>query len=386
MLTAQRLVELEASEDFQATADTLREYLETLSPNEKGNLLSLVEMYDRHTLDEMVKQAQTVGNEPAETFTRVAAIIRRTQDAVGDLGKLAEKVELLQKEAAALPVEPLPLDAAGVKPPYELPVLSFSTKPEYPVIAAMQKGHPLKVLKTGGWAVIGGRANENQYPTPELVADLLARHVVIPAPGQPWSDPKECYLSAIGWRGMGCLYTDQTAKIEARTYELCGTAEDNATAQYWRSVTAEWRARQARRSTTPGWDKYNEFTLTVSDNITGDGVKTITVIFEPGRGKAQVSAPDFFEFFGEMNAEGYHQHSRSQGTLGKTVTQTAFEIVAPLCAKFAEDNKHAKNADAKRKAAETRAAARPPKPVAPPLTVVDEGEDADELARALGIL
>jgi hypothetical protein len=253
-------------------------------------------------------------------------------------------------------------------PDYQLPILSVAGSPAYAVVAVMQKGRVLRRTATG-WAVLAAKPADVVRPTDETVADMLARHLIVPAPGSKWDNPRECYLSAIGWRAVGCMYTDQTAAIELRVYELAGTDRDNDVARKYRSTTAEWRARVARRETTPAWDhKLNEFFLTVPDKVSGDGVKTVTVIFESGR----PSAPDHFEFFGDVNAKGYHHHTQGQGeTLRATVSQRAFELACELCAAYAEEKRSI--------------AAHTPKPK-PVLRILDEGDDAEALARELGLL
>jgi hypothetical protein len=207
----------------------------------------------------------------------------------------------------------------------------------------------------------------NRTPVSDAaVRELFARGLIVPTPGNPWSNPGAFYLSAAGWRAMGCIYTDRTAEVEARVYELAGTERDNDRARMYRSVTAEWRARQARQATNPTWDKWCEWFLTIPDRVTGDGVKTVTVLFESGR----PSGADHFEFFGAaVNEKGYYQHAQARcSTLGRTVIERAGEIVFPVCAAYAEEQRIAKS----------RRAAR--------LRVIDDDDDPEALARELGLL
>jgi len=380
MLTAERLAQLSASDDHHETAKALREYVDSLEANERNNLLALVDMNDAAKLDAMAKEAAGK-NQAAAVFVGVAATMRRAKDAIAKLAAMKGKLDALEAAGATeLPPGSHIIDTEA-KTPYELPVISFAGKPEYAILAVMQKGVPLKLTKVNGWGVLGSKPSDQKYTTPELVADLLARHVVVPAPGQSWENPTECFLSAIGWRGMGCCYTDRSSQIESRVYELCGSPHDNPTARRWRSILAEWRARQAKRDTLAGWNRYAEFPITIPDKVTGDGVKTITVLFECGRvGAASQNAPDHFEFFGEVNAQGYHQHIQGVGaTTGKSVNQHAYDIAAKMCAEYAAERKAAAKPP---KAAK----AKPVKPAAPPLTVLDDNDDADAMARELGLL
>lgn len=358
--TLPELREIELAGDVEALAKYLRDYLDSLAEVERANLLALVEMYPVAKLRDMAEQALELDNEAGAFTTVVAAIIK---DARGQMEKFKADLQKLDEAQAAV--------AAALRPAYELPVLSLSRDTEvYDCVAKMQRGNPLRKTKVQGWGVLGQKASENLFISDAAYERMRAAEIIVPAPGEPWNNPRECYLSAIGWRAMGCLYSDLTAKAEARVYELAGTPEDTDTARRYRAIFAEWRARQARRATTPAWDKYSEFTLTIPEKVTGDGVKTVTVVFETGR----PSAPDVFEFHGDVNAKGYHQHGQTQGTtLSQTVTQRAYDLACDLCAAYAAECKAAKRAAPK------------PKPVAPLIKIVDEGEDADELAAELGL-
>jgi hypothetical protein len=223
-----------------------------------------------------------------------------------------------------------------------------------------------------GWAVLGQNPAERLYPTAETVVRFVERGLLVPAIGQPWdASATEYNLSAVGWRALGWLYTDRTAEVELRVYEVAGTLRDTPLARRFRSITADWRARQARRDTTPGWNRWSEFDLTVSDKVTGDGTQTVTVLFESGK---QSGGNDVFEFFGPVNSAGYAQHTQAKNTmLSATVNQRAYEIAVELVGKFATEKAELKRAEA----------ARAPKP---PLRIIDPDDDAVALAMSLGLL
>lgn len=396
MLTLARLDELAELNDPKLTGRELREYLDTLDELSKANLVALADMKPAVELVAMSKHAPDEGK---AVFTRVAAIIRQATDAVGEIKKAAEETDvaaILAKLVDAAEIapageaaeatqtsEPVGVGIQNAEPYttlYELPVFSLvGDRDVYDTVARMQKGREIKHTVTGGWVVLGAKPSENHYVDDAVVSRMVERHLLIPAlGGKPGQEPKAYNLSAVAWRCMGCLYTDQSAKAELQVYSVLGTDKDNPTAKRWRSVLADWRARQARKDTTPGWNRYSEFPLTLGDKITGDGTQTVTVIFDSGDG----SGADAFEFYGAcLNEKGYFQHTRSKGTVGKTVSQLAYDLAAAEAGRYAEAKKDAARAEAVR----AKAAAKQ-KPAEPPLKILDDGDDAEALAAELGIL
>ena len=351
LFTTEALDALAKCGNVPAIKAAVQAYLTTLDVTSIGNLYALAKMNTPAELAALATEAD--GKNPAAaTFVRVAHLSRLIADDAA-------------KEAA--------------KPPYELPVFSLAKDDEiYPLCAQMQKGFVLKNTKVSGWAVLGKKPAEYLYPKPETVARMLEKGLIVPAIGQPWSDGcSEYLLSAIGWRCMGVLYTDQSAAVELRVYEVAGDANrDTDRARKYRTVLADWRARQARRDTAPGWNRWSEFPLTLTDKVTGNGAQTVTVLFESGR----PDAPDVFEFFGPVNEKGYHQQSQQQGSVtSQTVNQKAFDIASALAAEFAEAKRNGRKAV-------TAKPPKPPKPVAPTLKVLDDGDNPEELAALLGIV
>lgn len=361
------LHELALRNDPTETAKAMRTYTESLEPQELANLTALAELNTADKLVQMALDADVQGKPHAAIFTMWASIIRRAKDAMSRAsGNTAAGVV-----DVASPLAPYATHSPGE--PWALPVVSLTADQQvYELVSKLQKGRPVRHTKTSGWAVLGGKPSENLYVEDAVVKRAFENGIIVPNVGEPWSmEAKEFNLSAVGWRGMGCLYTDRTAAAELRVYEVAGTKADTPEAKKHRSVTAEYRMRQARRDVTPGWNRYGEFTLTLTEKETGDAVKTVTVVFESGR----PSNPDAFEFYSDALLNGYHQHIQGQGaTVGKTVEQRARELIVPLVKLFCEEQR----ADARSR--------KPKKPPAPPLTVLDEGDDADALARELGIL
>lgn len=279
-------------------------------------------------------------------------------------------------ESASQPttVQPTITDASAYTELYTLPVFTLANdRAVYEAVSAMQRGRTLKRRVTGSWAIVGARPNESIYPDDETVARMLARNLLIPALGQKGDDVTEYNLSAIAWRCAGCYFTDEAAKIELAAYSVMGTEKDNDTARRWRAVTADWRTRQGRRDTSPTWGKFCEFPLALGDKVTGDGTKAVTVVYDYG---AQVST---LEFYGPVNAAGYMTHSVHTGHYGnRSLSQYAYDIAADHAASLAHDVSVARKAEAVR--------ARHAKPPAPPLVIVEAGDDADALAAELGIL
>lgn len=401
MLTLDTLTALAEGNDPKATTAALRAYFDTLDENEVRNLVALAEM---RTAAELVEMSKAAPDETKAVFTRVAAIVRQASDSLGEIkkaaddmnvaaimAKLIEAAEIVpENEAAAQTSEPLaPVAGVGIQAAepytelYELPVFSLvGDRAVYDCVARMQKGKPVTQTVTGGWMVQGSKPAETLYVEPPVIARMVERHLLVPAlGGKPGQEPKAYNLSAIAWRCMGCLYTDQTAKIEAQVYSVLGTDRDNPTAARWRAVVADWRARQARKDVTPGWNRYAEFPVTLGEKVTLDGTQTVTVIFDAG----ERDTPDTFEFYGAcLNEKAYLQVTRAKGTLGKTVSQMAYDLAAKAANTYANEKKTASRAEAVRAKAEK--SAKPAKPEEPPLRVIDEGDDPEALAAMLGIL
>lgn len=393
MLTLANLDELATRNEPAATSAALRSYLETLTDIECRNLVALAEMKAAAELVEMSKAAP---DEEKAVFTRVAAIIRQATDSLGEIKKFAEEADvkriLLQLAEAAETQSSEPL-APPVAPPrvgiqlaerytelYELPVFSLAGDREvYDAVSKMQRGREIKRTVTGGWMVQGGKPADTGHYDEAVVARMIERHLLAPAlGGKPGEEPKAYNLTAIAWRCAGCVYTDKAAEIEKQVYSVLGTERDNPTAARWRAVLADWRARQARKDVTPGWNRFGEFTVALGDKVTGKGTETVTVIFDRGEG----NGPDSFEFYGKcLNESAYLQVSRSKASHGKTVSQIAYDIAAEAAAGFAKATREHERVTAVR--AKAQKAIKPP---APPLTVLDEGDDAEALAASLGIL
>ena len=406
MLTLARLDELAAARDPKETSAALREYVESLPGHDKRNLIAMAEL--KPAL-ELVKMAGDAPEESEAVFVRVAAIIRHASDSLGELTKAAEEMDIaaimarLIEAAEAvpqplaspaqtsepLPSAPAPVAGVGIQNAepytelYELPVFSLVGDREvYDTVAKMQKGRSIKETVTGGWFVAGAKPSENHYTELPVAERMIERHLLIPALGLKANNPhKEYNLSAIAWRCMGCLYTDKTAEIELQVYSVLGTDRDNPTARRWRSVVADWRARQARKDTTPGWNRYAEFTTSLGDKVTGDGAHTVVVVFDSGAD----TSPDTFEFYGAcLNEKGYLQYSRPKGAVGKTVSQMAFDLASAAALEYTKDKQRESRAEAARaKAAKSVKIAKPPAPV---LSIIDDGDDAEALAAELGII
>lgn len=375
MLSLEQVKELTSANNIFACTPALADYFAGLEEVNKGNFTALVDMRSAEQLAALAKEAEAVGNDSAAIFTLFALIASKTR--VLFAAENDPRRTTLEELNAAVEQR-----SAELNPPYELPVLSLAGTDGYTVAAQMQKGAILKLTQVGGWCVLGKRPGENVYPTDAAVADLIARHLIVPAIGQPWDGTaKEYLLSAIGWRALGCLYTDHTAAVERRVYEVIGTDRDNNSARRFRTVTADWRARQARKDISPGWNRWSEFPITIPEKITGDGVKTVVCLFESGR----PNNPDVFEFFGDAILTGHHQYTQGQGaTLNGTVFDRAYKLAADLCRIHAEIKR-----EIKREIKLAAKAVKPPKAAKPaplPLTIMDAGEDADDLAAALGLL
>lgn len=389
MFTIARLEELAKLNDPQATADFLREYTDSLDEPDRRNLIAMAEL---KTADELAAMAKAAPQETEAVFVGAAAIIRRAIDAIADIRKAGSSVDvaaLLSKlaEAAELTADVVTQNSEAVATPepepvkYELPVFSLVGDREvYDTVAKMQRGRTLKNSTTSGWFVAGSKPSENHFVSADLVAGMVGRGLLVPALGtKDGTEPKEFNLSAIAWRCMGCIYTDKTAEIELQVYSVLGTDKDNATARRWRMVAADWRARQMRKDVSPGWNRYAEFPVTLGDKVTGCGTQTVTVIFDSG--EANGSGVDHFELYSEyLNDKGYLQVTRSKGTVGKTVSQLAYELSVAEATRHAADKKNATRANA------ARARVATPKPAAPVLAVLDDGDDAEALAASLGIL
>jgi hypothetical protein len=382
MLTLARLNELATLNDPKQTGDALREYGDSLAEHDRRNLVAMAEL---KPAADLLKMSADAPQEEEAVFVRVAAIIRHAHDSLDELRKAAETMDVAAIMSRLVEVaEAIPTMPEATVTPYELPVFSLvGDQPVYETVAKLQKGRALKSTVTSGWMVPGVRPAENHYVPDDVVERMLAQSLIVPGVGSKPGAVKEYNLSVIGWRCMGCLYTDRTAYHELRTYELIGTDKDNPTAARFRSISADWRARQARKDTTPGWNRYTEFDLTISDKVTGNGVKTVTVIFDSGDG----ATPDAWEFYGDcLNASGYFGTTTNKGRgVGKTVSQLAFDFATAEAAKYAKTRVNDEKAEAARK----KLAAKPvkePKPPKPKLVVIEEGEDADALARELGLL
>lgn len=374
-MTTTALHELNLRNDPKEIAKALAAYTETLEGVELANLTALADLNPFEKLFQMALDADVSGKEKAAEFTMWAAIVRRTKDEIAKAPGLLNDIANIKAQLEAVEKNPLaPYVTYSPGESWQLPVVSLTADQEvYHVVAKLQKGRPLRHTKTAGWAILGGKPSETAYVETPVVERMFANGLVVPNVGEPWSmEAKEFNLSAVGWRGMGCLYTDRTAAAELRVYEVAGTKSDTPEAKKYRSIFAEYRARQAKRDTNPGWNRYGEFTLTLTEKETGDRVAIVTVVFESGR----PSNPDSFEFYSDALVNGYHQHIQGQGaTIGMTVDQRARQVILPAVRSFLEDARD-----------EKRTRAKPKKAVAPPFRVIDDGDDADAMARELGIL
>ncbi len=356
MLTVARLAEITDWSEPDNAGLELNEYIEALSINDRSNLIALSELKSPRELDLMAEEAKAQ-NPAAELFIRVAAVVRRSSDAL---------------KHAATTGNPPDLEAIEPATKYELPVIGLTgpdaPKDAYAAVAGMLKGAGLRLTKTSGWAVLAKRPSENVYIGEDVVAWLAERRLIVAALGiAPGSYITEYNLSAIGWRTAGILYTDKTADVENRVYELLDTPKDNPIAARYRGIIADWRARQARKDTTPTWARWCEFEVSLSAKATGHEPASVTVIFESGR----PDQPDAFDFFGPVK-DKYQQFTQPPGaTPGKSVYDRACDLAAEFVrAAFVEP-------------ARVQKPARAPKPE---LKMVEDDEDAEELALSLGIM
>lgn len=386
MLTLETLAALATGTDTTALVVALAEYVGTLEDNDAGNFFMLAEM-PAARLVEMAEQAPSdvsrlftlAALEAGKLLPAVKAVV--SGNAIEQLGAKLGELNELTAEGAALVAESATQQPTTVKNVrtaeaytdlYALPVFSLVGDAKvYEAAAQMQRGRILKHSITGGWFVPGSRPAENVYLDDDAVARMRERNLIVPAVGQNYDEPKEYNLSAIAWRCMGCLFTDNAAKIELAAYSVLGTDKDNPHARRNRAITADWRTRQGRRDIAPTWGKFCEFSVTLGDKVTsGHGAKAVTVVYDFG---PQVST---LEFYGPVNESGYATHTVHTGHYGnRSLSQYAYDIAADLVAGFMAD------ADARERAERVRL-----KHAKPALVIIEPNDDADALAAELGIL